>query len=77
MTFENLAFEVAPATARYFELVRLFPLRLIRTETQLDRAMEILDELGGDDDPGVHDYRLALAALVEHYASEHHPRAGV
>lgn len=57
---------------RYFDLVRQFPLRVIRSEEELDRASEMINSLGGDRDPAVHEYRLALAALIERYEDEHH-----
>ena len=65
--------EIAPAGPRYLELVRAFPLRVLRSEPEAQRASEVLDSLAGDHDLDVHEYRLALAALVERYEDENEP----
>jgi HTH-type transcriptional regulator / antitoxin HigA len=60
---------------RYLALVREWPLRPIRTEAELDRAIARLDALSDREalSPEEHDYLLVLAGLVERYEDEHHP----
>ena len=59
----------------YFELVRRFPLRPIRSEQDLDRAIAVVDslidkgELSQDED----DYLDVLGDLVRKYETENHP----
>ena len=59
----------------YLELVRQFPLRPIRTDAELDRAIALInslidrDDLDQDED----DYLDVLGDLVEKYETEHHP----
>ncbi len=57
------------------ELIRRFPLRPIRSEEELDRAMEVIDELIDRDnlDQSEKDYLDVLSDLTEHYESAHHP----
>ena len=60
---------------RYLELVRLVPLRPIRSEAELDRAIAMIDALldqdkrSGDEE----DYLDVLSDLVEKYEDEHDP----
>ncbi len=58
----------------YFELVRSFPLRPLRSEDELDRAMKIMDELlsRGDLDSDRQDYLDVLSDLVERYEDKVH-----
>ena len=58
----------------YFQLVRRFPLRPIRSERELDEATCVIDELIADErrSPGADDYLDVLSDLVEKYESEHH-----
>ena len=58
----------------YFQLVRRFPLRPIRSERELDEATRVIDELIADErrSPGADDYLDVLSDLVEKYESEHH-----
>jgi HTH-type transcriptional regulator/antitoxin HigA len=60
---------------RYLELVRSHPLRPIRSEDELDRAIAMVDSLlvRGDLDDGERDYLLVLGRLVEDYEKEAHP----
>ena len=56
----------------YFELVRAFPLRPIRSETALERAMAVLLELSTSKpadhmDAGERDYVEALTLLVQQF----------
>jgi len=59
----------------YFELVRRFPLRPIRSEDELERATEVMDELLSRSalDPGEEDYLDVLSDLTEKYEEEEHP----
>lgn len=60
---------------RYFELIKSFPLRPIRSDAELDRAIAVIDSLidaqalTSDED----DYLDVLGDLVEKYESETHP----
>jgi HTH-type transcriptional regulator / antitoxin HigA len=64
-----------PAGDHYLELIRQFPLRPIRCEAELDRAIAMInalidrDELTSDED----DYLDILGDIVEKYETEHHP----
>ncbi|MBI3270724.1 MAG: helix-turn-helix domain-containing protein [Planctomycetes bacterium] len=59
----------------YFELVRRFPLRPIRSELELDRATEVIDELLSRPrlDADEADYLDVLSDLTEKYEEEKHP----
>lgn len=59
----------------YMELIQRFPLRPIRTEKELDRAIAIVDELTDRDnlDKGEKDYLEVLSDLMERYEAEEHP----
>jgi HTH-type transcriptional regulator/antitoxin HigA len=61
----------------YLELVREFPLRPLRSEPELDRAIAVIDSLSDREDlaPGERDYLLVLARLIEDYETEHAPPA--
>src|SRR5262245_7039323 len=63
------------ATPRYMELVARFPLRPIRSDAQLDRAIAVIDSLM--DRPKLfrdeEDYLDVLGDLVERYETKHHP----
>jgi HTH-type transcriptional regulator/antitoxin HigA len=59
----------------YLSLVRTLPLRPIRTEADLDRAIAMVDTLSDrarlmDDEQ---DYLLVLSSLIESYEDDHHP----
>jgi HTH-type transcriptional regulator / antitoxin HigA len=73
--------EVRGATAgdRYLELVRQFPLRPIRSEEDLARAIGVIDSLIDQDerDRDEEDYLDVLGDLAARYESEHHPRPPV
>jgi HTH-type transcriptional regulator / antitoxin HigA len=68
-----------PHPDRYFDLVRAFPLRPIRTDAELDQAVAMIDSLIDRDDldPGEQDYLDVLADQVERYESEDHPLPAV
>jgi len=59
----------------YLSLVRNLPLRPIRAEAELDRAIEMVDalsdraELSEDEQ----DYLLVLSSLIEKYEDDHYP----
>jgi antitoxin component HigA of HigAB toxin-antitoxin module len=64
---------VGAPTDAYLDLVRAFPLRLIRTDEEHDRAIEVINGIAdrkGHTLPGEHDYFLVLAMLIERYESE-------
>ena len=62
---------------RYLELVREFPLRRLRSEADLDRAVAMLDKLCDlrEDhlSPEEDEYMDVLGALVEQYEEIHWP----
>jgi HTH-type transcriptional regulator/antitoxin HigA len=60
----------------YLKLVRRFPLRPIRSEKELDRASEMIDEMlvrARPLAPLERDYLEVLSDLVERYEDAHHP----
>ena len=59
----------------YLELIQRFPLRPIRTEKELDRAIAMVDELIDRDNlqKGEKDYLDVLSDLMERYETEQHP----
>lgn len=63
------------ARSRYMELVARFPLRPIRSDAELGRAVSALNALldlrkrTRDDD----DYLHVLGTLIDEYETEHHP----
>jgi HTH-type transcriptional regulator/antitoxin HigA len=59
----------------YLELIRRFPLRPIRSDDELDRAIEVVDELIDRDDldQSEKDYLDVLSDLIERYESEVYP----
>lgn len=63
------------ARDRYIELVQRFPLRPLRSDAELDKAIAIIDELVTRDDltPGESDYLDVLSDLVHKYESTEHP----
>jgi HTH-type transcriptional regulator/antitoxin HigA len=60
---------------RYFELVRKFPLRPVRSDEELNAAIKVIDSLivRGDLDSGEQDYLDVLTDLVEKYETVEHP----
>jgi HTH-type transcriptional regulator/antitoxin HigA len=64
----------------YLKLIRRFPLRPIRTDEDLDRAIAMVDSLGArirDLTPDERDYLDVLADLVEKYETERFPEPEV
>lgn len=60
---------------RYLALVRQFPLRPIRSERELDAAIEMMNSLIDQDsrNDAEEDYLDVLSDLVKRYESEEHP----
>jgi HTH-type transcriptional regulator / antitoxin HigA len=60
---------------RYLKMIRQFPLRPIRSDAELGRAIEVVNLLLDRDqlDPGEEDYLDVLSDLVEKYETERHP----
>jgi HTH-type transcriptional regulator/antitoxin HigA len=65
----------ASAGDRYFELVKRFPLRPIRSDAELDGAIAVINALLDRDDldAGEEDYLDVLGDLVRKYEEEAHP----
>jgi len=63
----------------YLELVVRFPLRPIRSDEELERAVRMVDSLLDRRDlaPEEEDYLEVLGDLIERYESEAHPMAAV
>jgi antitoxin component HigA of HigAB toxin-antitoxin module len=64
---------VGAQTDAYLDLVRAFPLRVIRTDEEHNRAIEVINSISDRKShtlPGEHDYFLVLAMLIERYESE-------
>lgn len=59
----------------YLELFRRFPLRPIRSEVELGRATEVIDDLISRPERSAdeNDYLDVLSDLVEKYEAVHHP----
>ncbi len=59
----------------YLDLILRFPLRPIRSDKELDRAIEMIDNLIDRDhlQPEEKDYLDILSDLVERYETDHHP----
>jgi HTH-type transcriptional regulator / antitoxin HigA len=71
-----IADSVAPSPERehYFELVRKFPLRPIRSDEELMQAIAVIRPLLARAlDEGEQDYLDVLSDLVEKYEAEEHP----
>ncbi len=68
--------KAARAGDRYLDLVRMCPLRVIRSEEEYDQVIEMLNRLsdvGRDRTPDEREYLLALAVFVEKYEDVHYP----
>jgi HTH-type transcriptional regulator/antitoxin HigA len=65
----------APTSGRYFELVSEFPLRPLRSDRELDCAIEVIDRLlaRGRLASDEQDYLDVLADLVEKFEDERYP----
>jgi len=66
---------MAKVPSKYLELIRTFPLRPIRTESELGRAETVLHQLLDADhlSPAEEDYLLILGNLIEEYEKVAHP----
>jgi HTH-type transcriptional regulator / antitoxin HigA len=64
-----------PQEGGYLALIRELPLRPIRSETELDRAIAMADALSDREAlaPDEHDYLLVLSSLIEKYEDERYP----
>jgi HTH-type transcriptional regulator / antitoxin HigA len=67
--------QAGPGRDAYLELVIKFPLRPLRTDKELDRAIEMIDSLiiRGDLEAGEQDYLDILTDIVERYEQVEHP----
>jgi HTH-type transcriptional regulator/antitoxin HigA len=75
---KNSPFGPAPgaeATDRHFELVRLFPLRPLRSDAELDAAIAVINSLIDMEElsSGGAVYLEVLGCQVDKYETEHHP----
>jgi HTH-type transcriptional regulator / antitoxin HigA len=63
----------------YLELVKKLPLRRLRNDEELDKAVEMLDSLivRGDLDAGERDYLDVLTDIIERYEAHYHPMPAV
>jgi HTH-type transcriptional regulator/antitoxin HigA len=59
----------------YLTLIQEFPLRPIRSEADLDRAIAMIAALSDREtlSPDEHDYLLVLSDIIEKYEDERHP----
>ena len=59
----------------YLKLIHQFPLRPIRSDAELDKAIQVIDSLLDRDeiDPAEADYLEVVSDLVERYETEKHP----
>jgi HTH-type transcriptional regulator / antitoxin HigA len=75
MTTNTTSRRGTPVAEDYLALVRTLPLRPIRTEVELDRAIAMVDALSDRDTlaPDEHDYLLVLSELIEKYEDEQYP----
>ena len=64
-----------PGERAYLALIREFPLRPIRSEAELDRAIAMVDALSDRQSltPDEHDYLLVLSGLIEKYEDDRYP----
>jgi HTH-type transcriptional regulator/antitoxin HigA len=62
-------------TGSYLALIRRFPLRPITSESELDHATALVNELLDRDglDSAEEDYLDVLSDLIERYEDKHHP----
>jgi HTH-type transcriptional regulator / antitoxin HigA len=69
----------APLPDLYFQLIRQLPLRPIRSDEELDRAIAMINTLldRNDLDPTEEDYLEVLSDLVERYETATHPMGPV
>ncbi len=66
---------LASVDPRYLDLIRVFALRPIRDDEELDRASTVASALATRDDlsEAEEDYLEVLASLIERYEAAHHP----
>lgn len=75
MTHATISPSLAAPSVRYLELINLFPLRPIRSDEDLDRAIAMVDILLDlqKPTPDEADYLEVLGDLIERYEQEAHP----
>jgi HTH-type transcriptional regulator/antitoxin HigA len=75
MAVQSKKSQALPGRDSYLELVKKFALRPLRTDKELDRAIEMIDSLiiRGDLEPGEQDYLDILTDIVERYERVEHP----
>jgi HTH-type transcriptional regulator / antitoxin HigA len=68
-----------PNSDRYLDLFRAFPIRPVRSDSELDRAVAMIDSLVDREElePDEQDYLDVLADQVEKQESEQHPLPAV
>jgi HTH-type transcriptional regulator/antitoxin HigA len=68
-----------PGERAYLALIREFPLRPIRSEAELDRAIAMVDALSDRKSltPDEHDYLLVLSGLIEKYEDKRYPISAI
>ena len=79
-TSKGVTLSSVPAGDRYLDLVRECPLRVIRSESEYEQAIAMLDRLSDLGKSRTHDeteYLLSLSVFVEKYEDEHHPMPAV
>jgi len=75
MISTSISDETPSPSARYLDLINLHPLRPIRSDEELDRAVALVDELLNlqERTPNEADYLEVLGNLIERYENEAHP----
>ncbi len=75
MNNATISAETAPPSARYLELIKIHPLRPIRSDRELDRAIGVVDMLLDleQSTPDEADFLEVLGDLIERYEEEAHP----
>jgi HTH-type transcriptional regulator/antitoxin HigA len=75
-TSKGVALSSVLAGDRYLDLVRECPLRVIRSESEYEQTIAMLDrlsDLGNARTPDETEYLLSLTVFVKKYEDEHHP----
>src|SRR5262245_87044 len=64
-----------PVGEGYLALIRVFPLRPIRSEAELSQSIDVIDALSDREHLSTdqHDYLLVLSGLIEKYEDERYP----
>ena len=73
-TIKHLPGRGPALTSSYLALIRLFPLRPIESEAELEYATAVMNSLLDRDlDPAEDDYLDVLSDLIERYEDKHYP----